>query len=998
MKKHPRKTVLPPFEGTVLLPFEGTESSRRGFLQLVGFGIAGAAISGCSRGPTRHVVPALVPAEGVVPGRPYWIATTCGGCEAGCGVLAKCRDGRPIKLEGNPQHPVSSGGLCPAGQASVLTLYDSRRFEKPLRAGAAVEWEELDPALSAALGALRSGTGRVRLLTGTTNGPSTRTAIGHFLSSFGDARHVTYDGLSCAALLDAHEAAFGRRALPRMRFELARTIVSFDADFLSTWISPVEFTRGYSRGRMLEGDTPRMSMHYQLEGRMSLTGSCADERVRVAPHEEASLLAGLCDLLEVRAGATRRLAGAIESCPRRDVVERIAESLSDSGADSLVVAGSNDVEVQLYACYANHLLGAYGRTLDLDEPSQQRLGDDRALAALRDELAAGAVDVLIVAGANPAYDLPDLDLAAAGQLIVCAEAPDETTAIADWVAPLPHALESWGDAEPRAGVLSLTQPTVPPLRAGRTLRASLARWSEDGRSERELLREHWREAVWPSAQDPGTDFDAFFDAALERGFAQTRVQSGQAWTLSADAVRPTQPSAPAADALTVVLYPKAGVLDGRHAHNPWLQELPDPVTKITWDNYACISPVTAERLDLSEGDIARLEVEGDLAPLELPVHVQRGQDDRVVAVALGYGRLGTDRFADVGPDWIGARPTVAAGGVVGVNAATLVATTAAGLRGFQARSARLTGTGRSSELASTQEHHSLEVPAHLAPPGHEVRDKDIAPRATFEQWQADPATALHGRHHVSGEDLWKEDHAGRVRWGMTIDLARCTGCSACVVGCQAENNVAVVGKDEVRRHREMSWLRIDRYFQGEGDAVSTVHQPMMCQQCDHAPCEAVCPVLATVHSSEGLNQQVYNRCVGTRYCANTCPYKVRRFNWFDYEPIDPLQAAAFNPDVTVRSRGVMEKCSFCVQRIQEAKAEAKRDGRAVRDGEIQPACQQSCPADAITFGDLNDPESRVAVRATDARGYGVLEELNVRPSVRYLSRVDHGQEEDSHDH
>jgi len=453
-----------------------------------------------------------------------------------------------------------------------------------------------------------------------------------------------------------------------------------------------------------------------------------------------------------------------------------------------------------------------------------------------------------------------------------------------------------------------------------------------------------------------------------------------------DALRGGEPVAsqpPASGRFGLVLYPKVSMLDGRNAHNPWLHELPDPVSKIVWDNYAVLSPSAAAELGLVQGDLVRLQTKG-ASSVVLPVQVQPGQHDRVIAVALGYGRLGTDRFALVGPTWLESKPTVEAGSLVGRNAAPLSALSG-NHRLYDSGTVQLSQVDGRVELACTQDHHSLSVPAHLAPHGGSERHAVLA--TTLEEWRDHPDTALaqHGQHAA---ELWSRDHpmTGN-RWAMAVDLSACTGCSACVIGCQAENNVPVVGKDEVYRHREMSWIRIDRYYAGEGDLLETVHQPMMCQHCENAPCETVCPVLATVHSSEGLNQQVYNRCVGTRYCANNCPYKVRRFNWFDYPHEDRLQNMALNPDVTIRSRGVMEKCSLCVQRIQAGKAAAKRDGRVLADGDVQTACQQSCPTRAIVFGDANDPKSAVSKLLASRRAYPVLPELNVKPAVRYLGLV-----------
>jgi molybdopterin-containing oxidoreductase family iron-sulfur binding subunit len=449
----------------------------------------------------------------------------------------------------------------------------------------------------------------------------------------------------------------------------------------------------------------------------------------------------------------------------------------------------------------------------------------------------------------------------------------------------------------------------------------------------------------------------------------------------------------AGDALALILYPKAGILDGRGALNPWLQELPDPITKVTWDNYACLSPSRAGALGVGEGDVVRVEAaDGGGGAVELPVCLQPGQHDEVVAIALGYGRAGTERFATVGPRWIDARPTVGDDGRVGRSAAPL-ARLAGGERRDAGVPVRVAPTGTRRPLAATQSHHRITVPPHLAPTGGLRRP--IVQEATLAAYKQDPSAGSHG-HGEAAEDLWPKDHeATGSRWRMVIDLTACTGCSACVIACQAENNVPVVGRDEVLRHREMHWMRIDRYYADRPDGgVDVIQQPMLCQHCENASCEVVCPVLATVHSDEGLNQQIYNRCVGTRYCANNCAYKVRRFNWFDYPREDRLQNLVLNPDVTVRSRGVMEKCSFCVQRLQDAKAEARRRGVPLEDGAARTACEQSCPAQAITFGDARDPDSRVAALLHDPRHFRVLEEINVRPSVGYLTLVRNRAAED----
>ena len=965
---------------------------RRDFLKVAGFGAAAAVLTGCTRAPVEKAIPMLVQPEEIIPGRALYYASTCTGCSAGCGLLVKSRDGRPIKLEGNLQQPLSRGGLCAVGQAAILGLYDSQRIKTPQRSGKDSTWVVVDGEITAQLEKIRAEKGAVRFLTGTLTSPTTRAAIAEFLKPFADARHVVYDPLSSSAILDAHERTHGTRLLPRHRFEKAEVIASFDADFLGTWISPVEFTAGYRAGRDLEARPPRMSWHAQFESRVSLTGSKADKRLVIAPGELGTVLGELAERLARKAGDSLRAGHLDRSSVSTAALDDLAQRLWQTRGRSLVVCGSQDVDTQVLCNYVNHVLGNYGTTLDLEHPSYQAQGNDRELEALLAELEQGKVRALLIDGVNPAYDLPRSDNLAAtlrrvSLVVSFAQRPDETSLLARYVCPQPHALESWGDAEPVHGLLSLTQPVIRPLVQARPLVESLAAWSGAPRAAYDILRDRWQREVFPR-QSREKSFQAFWDRSVQNGFAEIGAPPVVTKPFNSAALQPLAkaPDLPAG-ACALVLYPKIGLRDGRHAYNPWLQELPDPISKVAWDNYACLSPAAAARMDVSDGDTVTL----DSAPpqggpgLVLPVFVQPGQHDQVVAVALGYGSRLSARFAKIGPEWIEARPTPGADGLVGVNLAPWLQFRQGALR-YSGAALRVSKATLRHPLASTQIYGTLTVPAQLAPPGGETRP--LIEETTLPVFLKTAGSPPPRKEEKA--ELWPADHPySGHRWAMAIDLTACTGCSACVVACQAENNIPVVGRDEIRRNREMHWLRIDRYYseQPGGQDVDVAYQPMMCQQCDHAPCETVCPVLATVHSEEGLNMQVYNRCVGTRYCANNCPYKARRFNWFDYAHDDRLQDLVLNPDVTVRSRGVMEKCTFCVQRIQEAKIEAKREGRTVADGEIQPACQQSCPAQAIVFGDLNDPKSRVAQLAASRRSSRLLEELNVRPSVAYLNLV-----------
>ena len=982
-------------------------ANRRDFLKLAGFTFAGTALGGCQGSAVHYAVtPAAQPDE-MVPGRSYDYASTCAACSAACGLLAKVRDGRPIKLEGNPQHPLSRGGLCAPGQASLLGLYDRLRLQQPLRDGKPSDWRVVDEDIREQLDDIRKRGQAVRFLTGSLASPTARGQIEQFLSTFADARHVVYDARPCSPILDAHAQTHGARRLPHFQLEKAEVIVSFGADFLATWLSPVEFTAAYQAGRRLWDSLPRLSYHVQFESRLSLTGSKADQRLCIAPGEVALVMSHLATRLARRSGVAIE-SERLEAPPiSGQFLDQLAERLWQNRGRSLVLCGSDDVQEQALANLLNHLLDNYGSTVDIERPSLQWQGNDAEVARLLSEIHEGQVAALFLFQCNPVHDSPDGKALAEALrrvplMVSCAERLDETTSLAGYVCPVPHYLESWSDAEPVSGLVSLAQPAIAPLANTRSLLESVAAWMGKPQKARELLRAHWEQYVFPRSHNGGT-FQEFWEHALHDGFAEVAPQAAAPMTpalrpFDLDVVRLVPRASRSAEGTyTLVLYSKVGIPDTSHAYNPWLHELPDPVSKVTWDNYACLSPSTADSLGISTGDVVRLEAtadDGRPIELELPVLVQPGQHDGVVAVALGYGSQLSERFATIGPEWLQARPTVGADGLVGKNAAAMLTWVEGNLRSVR-QGVRLTKSGQTHPLAASQDYDLLAVPEHLAIAGQErrpiARETTLAAyRTQLGQTATRPGAeaAIAPQPAEANEDLWPADHpTAGAKWGMVIDMSACIGCSACVIACQAENNIPVVGQDEVRRHREMHWLRIDRYYIEREDGVDVIHQPMLCQHCGNAPCEAVCPVLATVHSTEGLNQQVYNRCVGTRFCANNCPYKVRRFNWFNYAHNDNLQNLVLNPDVTVRSRGVMEKCTFCVQRIEEAKIESRRLGQPLRDGDVKTACQQSCPAQAIVFGDLNDVTSQVRRLASDPRSYRVLEELNVQPSVSYLAVV-----------
>ena len=970
--------------------------SRRQFLEAAGFTISLAATGGCGRAPVETALPFPQQPVGMVPGRLQYYASTCAGCSAACGLLVGTRDGRPLKMEGLPEHPISAGGLCAVGQEQPIGLYDSHRLSRPLIAGKSSDWNRVDQEITRTLGQVKDQQESIRFVSPTITSPTLQTQIDQFLEQFDNARHVVIDPVSCSAILDSHEKTHAKRLLPHYRFDRAEVVVSFGADFLGAWISPVEFSAAWSSRRSPSEKAPEMSYHVQFESRLSLTGSNADRRYSIHPNEHGTLVARLADEVAALAREQReeKLASG-NSGSHEELIRSVANRLWVAKGKSLVICDSQDVDVQVLVNYVNHLLGNYDQTIDLRRVCRQRQSDDRAVEQLIEELQAGKVGALLVADVDLLHGFAgEKKLADAIDQVPLTVSfsphQDEFSLHAKFQCPDHHALESWFDAEPVDGLVSIAQPTLQPLGETRAVMESLAAWSERNDSAYELLRSHWERFLFPRRKNTELgEFTDFWDQALHDGFIELEAEDQQLGDFDVGAVVPHSPE-DKAENFSLLLYVKVGMPDVRQAHNPWLQELPDPVTKVTWDNYVCVSPNDAQKIDLEDGDIVTVSA-GDEGPkLDIPVLIQKGQHDGVLAIALAYGCQGTDRFSQIGPQWLEARPSVSEDGLVGKNAAGFLSFRNGMLR-YGRANVTLRKARRHRELAATQTYNSLELPAETAPHGAERRE--IIQHTTLAAFAKD-AHAGAPEHHHSHVQLWPEDHPKEGHhWGMVVDLNKCTGCSACVIACQSENNVPVVGYDEVRRQREMHWIRIDRYYNGEDEHVGVSHQPMMCQHCDNAPCETVCPVLATVHSEEGLNEQVYNRCVGTRYCANNCPYKVRRFNWFQYEHEDTLQNLVLNPEVTVRSRGVMEKCSLCVQRIEAGKIEARSQGRLVADGDIQTACQQSCPANAIVFGDMNDPQSKVYAALDNPRRYDVLEELNVRPSVSYLRVVKNSDEE-----
>ncbi len=937
-------------------------SSRRDFLKFMGFSVATAAVVASCKKPVNKAIPFLVKPEEVKPGMANYYASTYFEENEYCSVLVKVRDGRPIKIEGNNLSPISQQGTSARVQASVLNLYDDARLKTPLKRGAATTWDEAEDYIGKKLEQLNSENKKVVLLSSTIISPSTKKVIGKFREKYPNVEWLQYDAVPASGILTANQLGFGKPFIPVYRYEKAKVIVSFGADFLGSWLSPVEYTKGYSAGRKLLEKTDSMSRHYQFESGMTLTGSNADVRIPVKPSEEAVLISGLYNQLLKAKG----LAGSGDVQTPVDLGGLVADLIENEGK-SLVVAASNDTKVQLVVNAINQLLGNYGNTILTSRTLNTKQGIDAEfesfLAGLKNKNIAG----VLCWGVNPVYNHPagkEIKAALEGlELSVAfADRPDETTAACHWVCPEPHYLESWNDAEPVTGSFSLAQPAISKLFDGRQVQELLLKWSgETASNYYDFLRKNWEENFTGLQSEFGNARD-FWNDSLQKGVFESSGSTAELIYSEnglAQAVSSLKPSAKTG--WEVVFYESVALGSGLHANNPWLHELPDPVAKVSWDNFAAVPVKWAGEKGLKDESV--ITVNG----LELPVIVQPGQAEGTISVALGYGREIAGKV----------------GNGVGKNIFPLVQFEN-NSRKYWLAGADVKTTGKTFDLAISQTHHSME-------------GRPIVREATFDEWKIDPAAgnALKKEHEAHAHTLYPEVAFKGHHWGMAVDLTSCTGCSNCSVSCQAENNIPVIGKEQVRNRRIMHWIRIDRYYSNNAENPEVFHQPVMCQHCDNAPCENVCPVSATPHSEEGLNQMAYNRCVGTKYCVNNCPYKVRRFNWFQYVKNDEFDFASnsdlgrmvLNPDVTVRSRGVVEKCSFCVQRIQEKKAEAKVAGKKLSDGEVQPACVQSCPANALVFGDMNDPESKISKYLKNERNYHLLEELHTLPSVGYLTKI-----------
>jgi Fe-S-cluster-containing dehydrogenase component/anaerobic selenocysteine-containing dehydrogenase len=917
------------------------QKNRRSFLKLMGFSLGALPLTGCKI-PVRSAVPYLKKSDVVLPGVANWYASTFEGTP----VLVKTREGRPIKIEGNTLSTFTQGGVGSIGQASLIPLYDSNRYRGASIGGSDVSWAELDKQLAAVL---REAKGSKYLVTKTLRSPSEVKLINEFSRKLG-VKHIAYEAVSESAKAMANKKTHGAYANAQLDFTRADLIVSFEADFLGADKNSTQYTRDYTSRRDLE-KTSKLNRLVQIESTMTLTGSNADSRFTKSATEQSVILLAVLNALTGE--------GKAASAENAEIAKVLVKELKGAAGKSLVLAGSNDVNTQIIVNKINDVLGNYGKTIKIYSTPHEVVANDADFVSMVEEMNAGKVGAALFVGVNPAYDYFAADRFTAGLekvevSVSFALAQDETSKLCKYIAPNNHTYESWSDNLIGNNEVSFTQPTIQALFGSRMYTETLLALMGSKDSFYDYMKKNWKASLHPK-QNKIAVFNNFWNKSLHDGVVTLNGLSKEVRSSVGSVKKYANSLASQSNGvgLGVKVYQKVNIMDGRYANNPFLQENPDPITKATWDNYIMISPMLAEAQKLATGDV--VEIRNENHAVEAPVLVQPGQDINSVSIAAGYGRKVAGKVAKG----------------VGVNAFGFVSFNN-GAFSYDSQTIAITKTDKTKAIALTQTHHSME-------------GRDIVRETTFEQWKSNPSS---GNKKAKIVNIYPgHDYSKGHQWAMAIDLNKCTGCSSCIVSCNLENNIPVVGRQEVHRRREMHWMRIDRYYAGDENNPEVVHQPMTCQHCENAPCENVCPVMAIAHSSDGLNQQVYNRCVGTRYCANNCPYKVRRFNWFTYAHDDKYENMALNPDISVRTRGIMEKCTMCIQRIQEGKLEAKKVGEGLKDGAIKTACQQSCPADAIVFGDKNDPNSKIAKYLENERNYTVLEELNVQPRVSYLTKV-----------
>jgi molybdopterin-containing oxidoreductase family iron-sulfur binding subunit len=1037
------------------LPFEelgnenifNAKTPRRDFLKYMGFSTAAAAIAASCEMPVRKSIPYLHKPDDMIAGVPNYYASTYIMDGDALPVVVKQIEGRPIKIEGNELSTLSGGGTSAQVQSSVLDLYDTTRLRYPMANRKEATFEAIDKMVADGLSA-NAGKPLV-LLTSSVTSITGRQIINDVLAKYPGSRHVQYDAVSYSGMLEANQSSYGKKAIPAYHFENAKVIVSLGADFLGTWLSPVVFANQFATGRRINEKNPAMSRFIQFEGHFSMTGANADERYLHKPSQTGAVALALLGALG--GNTSSNLTGDLA-----DAVKKTAAELMANKGTGLVVCGSNDASIQIIVNAINEAIGAVGKTIDLSATVNYRQGLDSDMVTLTQDLTSGNVGALLVYGANPVYSYYDSGKFAAGVkkcpfTLSFSEKMDETTELCKYIIPSNHWLESWGDSEPQTGYVSAMQPIIHPLFKTRQFESSLLKLTGNPDDYETYFRKFW------IARLGGLEnYERFLqDGVMEHSKIKTQpvfvntsdLTTGDASTLATTdtkdslgyisekqvvsdttkskagipvTIRSASFTGNIADAAAkigaikggekeLVLYQKVTIGTGSRASNAWLQEASDPIGKVTWDNYVMVSPELGKKLfgidifNSNQADNFEIHPERPVVKItangksvELPIMIIPGTHPDVIAVALGYGRQSEDKSKT--REYIGA----AADGV-GQNMYPF--TLLNGNNISYEMSVTIENTGKSFKIAASQTHSITE-------------GRPVVRETTLEEFIADPGELnrheeeelkQYGENFTRDATLYPTFARPGIKWGMSIDLNTCIGCSACTIACVAENNISTVGKYEVSRFHDMQWIRIDRYFTGDPQKPDIIFQPMLCQQCDNAPCENVCPVSATNHSSEGINQMIYNRCIGTKYCMNNCPYKVRRFNWADWNGADSfpdnqrgiisavttdldqdLTRMVLNPDVTVRARGVMEKCNFCLQRLQESKLNAKKEDRVLRDQEAKTACMQACPTHAIEFGNVKDKESKIAKLRFEEqvnRKFYVLEQLHVLPNLNYLTKV-----------
>ena len=999
------------------LPIKGSsDNSRRDFLKMMGFGIAAVSAAACET-PVKYAIPYVDKPVDVDATLPNYYASTYSMGSDYCSVVVKTREGRPIKIDGNKYSKISAGCTSSQVESSVLTLYDKQRLKFPMLQNKESNWRAIDKYVKEEL--KNKGSKKIYVVSHSINSPSTLDVIDKFSQKF-DVIHVEYDTSSYSGILDANKQSFGIRKLPFYDFSKAKTVVSFGYDFLGSSFNHNLFNQQFTKQRVVYRDKREMSRLYTFESNLSLTGANSDHRIPIKTSHSKIYIAELWNILNSKIGSSRdniNYNNSKKSLINTEILNKVAEDLIENIGSSLVISSSNNKAVQSIVIMINELLRSYGNTIDLNRSYNIRRGDDRQMTKFVNDLEDNSVHGVIFLNSNPVYDhylsqrirkgLDSVPLK-----ISTSDRIDETSILCDVIAPDSHFLESWNDYEPIDNNFSFGQPTIRRIFDTRQSQDSFLKWIDYNENYFSLLKNNWRKKQ--KLLKSSEPFQIFWDRLLHDGVAEivdkklknrnplpnsykNRISEVNKISILIDRESNIEN-------FELNLYHNMTVSDGIQSNNPWLQEMPDPISKVCWDNYISVNPKDANKLNIKTdaGTMTTnlISVKNSDVNIEIPAIIQPGQAEGTIGLALGYGR----KLA--GP----------VGDGVGVDAVEFLDRNSI-IQNLTVTNIKLENTLKDYRIAQTQTHETI------------MARESVIQETSLDKYKKDPYAGKYqfkvatSEGYKKPEDvtLWSGHEYKNHHWVMAIDLNACTGCGSCVIACQVENNIPVVGKEEVLNRREMAWLRIDRYYSSDADVFDlqgvekaaenpdVTFQPMMCQHCNNAPCETVCPVAATTHSSEGLNQMTYNRCIGTRYCANNCPYKVRRFNWFKYhdnEQFDKniamnndLGKMVLNPDVTVRSRGVMEKCSFCVQKIQEGKLLAKTEKRRLRDGDVKMACGSACSTDAIVFGDVNDKNSRIrkllqvekvdkaTLKLKEERAYAVLDEIRVSPNVWYLRKV-----------